>query len=99
MRGRSLGFLPPVTVLELHILERLLFVLVGDETKLPLQIELIRRQSRLLLLNLSDEADGESARPRWILHAYSRFSHSKQLFYNSGGMLWNALRKQCWQSA
>jgi hypothetical protein len=48
MRGRSYEFLPLVTVLELHILERLLFVLVGDETKLPLQIELIRRQNRLL---------------------------------------------------
>jgi hypothetical protein len=48
MRGRSYKFLPLVTVLKLHFLERLLFVLVGDETKLPLQIELIRRQNRLL---------------------------------------------------
>ena len=78
MRGRSFEFLPLVTVLKLHILERLLFVLVGDETKLPLQIELIRRQNRFLLLNLSDAADGESARPRWILHAYSRFGRYKQ---------------------
>ena len=80
MRGRSFEFLPLVTVLKLHILERLLFVLVGDETKLPLQIELIRRQSRFLLLNVSDEADGESPGPRWILHAYPRFGCCKQFF-------------------
>jgi hypothetical protein len=48
MRGRFYEFLPLVTVLKLHILERLLFVLVGDETKLPLQTELLRRQNRLL---------------------------------------------------